>query len=65
MYCWEEGIWGFCILGMHGDSGGSVGVVDVMEERESLRPDRKSSRENGQERVSNGGERIKGKVNCG
>ena len=59
MYCWEEGIWGFCIFGMNGDNGGSVGVVDVMEERESLRlrPDRKNSRENGRERVSDGGER--------
>jgi hypothetical protein len=42
---------------MNGDNGSSVGVVDVMEERESLRPDRKSSRENGRERVSDGGER--------
>jgi hypothetical protein len=57
VYCWEEGIWGFCIFGMNGDNGGSVGVVDVMEERESLRPDRKSSRENGRERVSDEGER--------
>ena len=57
MYCWEEGIWGFCIFGMNGDNGSSVGVVDVMEEGESLRPDRKSSRENGRERVSDGGER--------
>ncbi len=64
MYCWEEGIWGFCIFGMNGDNGGSVGVVEsterrenVMEKRESLRPDRRSSRENGRERVSDGGER--------
>ena len=42
---------------MNGDNGGSAGVVDVMEERESLRPDQKSSRENGRERVSDGGER--------
>jgi hypothetical protein len=34
---------------MNGDNGGSVGVMDVMEEREILRPDRKSSRENGRE----------------
>jgi hypothetical protein len=29
----------------------------VMEERESLRPDRKSFRDNGRERVADGGER--------
>jgi hypothetical protein len=49
---------------MNGDNGGSVGVVElaewgenVMEEGESPRLDRKSSRENGRERVSDGGER--------
>jgi hypothetical protein len=64
VYCWEEGIWGFCIFGMNRDNSGSVGVVEsvewrenVMEEGGSLRPDRKSSRENGRERVSDGGER--------
>jgi hypothetical protein len=51
----RKGFGGFVFL--NGDNGGSVGVVDVMEERESLRPDRKSSRENGRERVSDEGER--------
>ena len=31
---WEEGIWGFCIFGMNGDNGGSVGVVESAERRE-------------------------------
>jgi hypothetical protein len=45
VYCWEEGIWGFCIFGMNGDNGGSVGVVDVMEERESENRPEKFQRE--------------------
>ena len=34
MYCWEERILGFCIFGMNGDNGGSVGVVELAERRE-------------------------------
>jgi hypothetical protein len=34
VYCWEKGIWGFCIFGMNGDNGGSVGVVESTKRRE-------------------------------
>ena len=36
MYCWEKGIWGFCIFGMNGDNGGLVGVVESTKRRERM-----------------------------